>query len=53
VREDRLIHAGKHTGYNTYVGHMLDSIKTVEQFIEFTEFLRTSCRHRSQDIPWS
>ena len=52
VREDRLIHAGKHTGYNTYVGHMLDSIKTVEQFIEFTEFLRTSCRHRSKDIPW-
>jgi hypothetical protein len=53
VREDRLIHAGKHTGYNTYVGHMLDSIKTVEQFIEFTEFLRTSCRHRPHHIPWS
>src|SRR5210317_1708854 len=28
VREDRLIHAGKHTGYNTYVGKMLDSMKS-------------------------
>ena len=53
VREDRLIHAGKHTGYNTYVEKMLDSIKTVDQFTEFTKFLRTSCRHRPQDIPWS
>jgi hypothetical protein len=53
VREDRLIHAGKHTGYNTYVGKILDSIKTVDQFTEFTEFLRMACRHRPQDIPWS
>jgi hypothetical protein len=53
VREDRLIHAGKHTGYNTYVGKMLDSMKSTKQFTEFTDFLRVACRHRPQDIPWS
>ena len=53
VREDRLIHAGKHTGYNKYVGNMLDSMKSTSEFTDFTKFLRTACRHRPHDIPWS
>ena len=53
VREDRLIHSGKHTGYNRYVGRMLDSMKSTTEFTEFTKFLRIACRHRPQDIPWS
>jgi|TARA_B000000475_G_C15990183_1_gene444734 hypothetical protein len=53
VREDRLIHEGIHTGYNKYIESMLNSIKTTGEFIEFTMFLKNSCRHRPQDIPWS
>jgi hypothetical protein len=53
VRDDRIIHSGKHTSYNNYVEKMLDSMKSVEQFTEFTDFLKRACRHRPQDIPWS
>ena len=53
VREDRLIHSGKHTGYNKYTGRMLDSMNSTSEFMEFTKFLRMACRHRPQDIPWS
>jgi len=53
VREDRLIHGGKHTGYNKYVGNMLDSLKSTDEFMDFTIFLKTACRYKPQDIPWS
>lgn len=53
VREDRLIHEGIHAGYNKYVEIMLNSIKTTDDFVKFTKFLKHSCRHRPQDIPWS
>jgi len=52
VREDRLIHTGKHKAYNMYVRRMLDSMTCTKEFTRFTEFLRMACRHRPQDIPW-
>ena len=52
VRDDRLIHSGKHTSYNKYVERMLNSMKSTDDFTKFTDFLRTACRHRPQDIPW-
>lgn len=53
VREDRLIHSGKHGAYNAYVGRMLDVVRSTDEFEQFTQFLRVACRHRPQDIPWS
>lgn len=56
LRQNRLTHNGGHTKYNQYVGKMLDSLDKLEDpkkdFELFTEFLKTACRFRPQDIPW-
>jgi hypothetical protein len=52
LREGRLVHAGKHTGYNKYVENILNVITTEEELCAFTDFLKVSCRYRPQDIPW-
>lgn len=53
VREDRLVHTGKHVEYNTYVGEMLDVIQTKRDLEVFVDFLKVGCRYRPQDIPWN
>ena len=53
VREDRLVHAGKHEKYNAYVGDMLDVIQTKCDLEVFVDFLKVGCRYRPQDIPWN
>jgi hypothetical protein len=53
VREDRLVHAGKHERYNAYVGDMLDIIQTKDDLDVFVDFLKVGCRYRPQDIPWN
>ena len=56
MRENRHIHNGGHKKYNQYVGKMLDSLDKMEDpkkdFELFTEFLKTACRFRPQDVPW-
>jgi neutral trehalase len=56
MRENRLTHRGGHKKYNQYVGKILDSLDELEDpkkdFELFTEFLKTACRFRPQDIPW-
>lgn len=56
LRENRLTHRGGHKKYNDYVGNVLDSLDTLDEpekdFKLFTEFLKTACRFRPQDIPW-
>jgi hypothetical protein len=53
VREDRLVHAGKHERYNAYVGDMLDIIQSKDDLDVFVDFLKVGCRYRPQDIPWN
>ena len=42
--------------YNQYVGKILDSLDELDEpekdFELFTEFLKTACRFRPQDVPW-
>ena len=56
LRENRLTHRGGHKKYNDYVGNVLNSLDTLDEpekdFKLFTEFLKTACRFRPQDIPW-
>ena len=52
LREERLIHSGKHHAYNAYVGDMLDVVDTQNDLEYFVDFLKVSCRNRPQDIPW-
>jgi len=56
MRENRLTHIDGHKRYNQYVGKMLDSLNKLDEpekdFELFTEFLKTACRFRPQDIPW-
>ena len=52
LREGRLVHVGKHAGYNRYVGNILNVITTEEELCAVTDFLKVSCRYRPQDIPW-
>ena len=56
LRQNRLTHNGGHRKYNKYVGHVLDSIDTLEEpqpeFKNFVDFLKIGCRFRPQDIPW-
>lgn len=52
LREGRIIHDGKHAGYNKYVQDILDVITTEEELQAFADFLKVACRYRPQDIPW-
>ena len=56
MRENRLTHRGGHKAYNQYVGKILDSLDELDEpkkdFELFTEFLKTACRFRPQDVPW-
>jgi len=53
LREERLVHTGKHQAYNAYVGDILNVIDTPEDLEYFVDFLKVSCRYRPQDIPWN
>ena len=56
VRENRLTHRGGHKKHNDYLGNVRNSLDTLDEpekdFKLFTEFLKTACRFRPQDIPW-
>ena len=53
VREDRLIHAGKHSLYNAYVEKVLNGINSTNEFNSFVDFLKHSLRWNPHHIPWS
>ena len=52
VREDRLIHSGKHKAYNAYVEKVLDGINSTHEFNSFVDFLKHSIRWNPHHIPW-
>ena len=52
VRKDRMTHNGCHVKYNRYVGNLLDTIKTKEDFYYLRDFLKGVCRYNHDIIPW-